>query len=115
MGPPRPGLESRAGALVLVHHARFGAVDHLEAVAPHPLAPVDVLEVEKVALVEQSDRVGVRAAHDDAARAWLATLAVLGRRARPTWHSSAGLEMCTLYWYFVCGLWGFLFLLVYVY
>ena len=27
----------------------------------------------------------------------------------------AGLEMSTIYWYFVCGLWGFLFPLVYLY
>jgi heme/copper-type cytochrome/quinol oxidase subunit 3 len=40
---------------------------------------------------------------------------VLERRARPTWRSTDGLEMCTIYWYFVCGLWAVLFPLVYVY
>ena len=45
---------------------------------------------------------------------WLVTLAVLARRAHPGWSSSAGLEMCTVYWYFVCGLWAFLFVLVYL-
>lgn len=59
--------------------------------------------------------VGCHALHVLVAVVWLATLAVLARRARPGWSSSAGLEMCTLYWYFVCGLWVFLFPLVYLY
>ncbi|HJW69028.1 MAG TPA: cytochrome c oxidase subunit 3 [Candidatus Binatia bacterium] len=59
--------------------------------------------------------IGCHGLHVLAAVIWLGVLAVLERRARPTWSSSAGLEMCTLYWYFVCGLWAVLFPLVYVY
>jgi cytochrome c oxidase subunit 3 len=59
--------------------------------------------------------IGCHGLHVLAAVIWLGVLAVLERRARPTWSSWAGLEMCTLYWYFVCGLWAVLFPLVYVY
>jgi cytochrome c oxidase subunit 3 len=59
--------------------------------------------------------IGCHAVHVLVALVWLATLAVLGRLAHRGWSSSAGLEMCTIYWYFVCGLWAFLFLLVYLY
>jgi cytochrome c oxidase subunit III len=59
--------------------------------------------------------IGCHAAHVFVAVLWLAVLAVRERRARPGWSSWAGLEMCTLYWYFVCGLWLFLFPLVYLY
>lgn len=59
--------------------------------------------------------IGCHAVHVLVALVWLATLAVLGRRARRGWNSSAGLEMCTVYWYFVCGLWAVLFPLVYLY
>jgi heme/copper-type cytochrome/quinol oxidase subunit 3 len=58
--------------------------------------------------------IGCHAAHVLAAVIWLAVLAVLERRARPGWTSSAGLEMCTIYWYFVCALWAVLFPLVYL-
>jgi heme/copper-type cytochrome/quinol oxidase subunit 3 len=58
--------------------------------------------------------IGCHAAHVFVALVWLVTLAVLARRAHPGWSSSAGLEMCTAYWYFVCGLWAFLFVLVYL-
>lgn len=59
--------------------------------------------------------IGCHALHVLAAVIWLVVLAVLERRARPTWRSADGLEMCTIYWYFVCGLWAVLFPLVYVY
>ena len=59
--------------------------------------------------------IGCHALHVLAAVIWLTVLAVLERRARPTWRSADGLEMCTIYWYFVCGLWAVLFPLVYVY
>jgi len=58
--------------------------------------------------------IGCHAVHVFVALVWLVTLAVLARRAHPGWSSSAGLEMCTAYWYFVCGLWAFLFVLVYL-
>lgn len=59
--------------------------------------------------------IGCHAAHVLVAVLWLTVLAVRERRARPGWSSWAGLEMGTLYWYFVCGLWLFLFPLVYLY
>jgi cytochrome c oxidase subunit 3 len=59
--------------------------------------------------------IGCHALHVLVAVLWLAALAVRERRARPGWSSWAGLEMCTLYWYFVVGLWAVLFPLVYLY
>jgi cytochrome c oxidase subunit 3 len=59
--------------------------------------------------------IGCHALHVLVALVWLVALAALGRRAHRGGRSSAGLEMCTIYWYFVCGLWAFLFLLVYLY
>jgi cytochrome c oxidase subunit 3 len=59
--------------------------------------------------------IGWHALHVFVVLVWLATLAVPGRRAHRGWSSSAGLEMCTVYWYFVCGLWAVLFPLVYLY
>jgi heme/copper-type cytochrome/quinol oxidase subunit 3 len=59
--------------------------------------------------------IGTHGLHVLVAVVWLAVLAVLERRARRGWSSWAGLEMCTLYWYFVCGLWAVLFPLVYIY
>jgi heme/copper-type cytochrome/quinol oxidase subunit 3 len=59
--------------------------------------------------------IGCHAVHVLVAVVWLAALAVRERRARLGWTSWAGLEMCTIYWYFVCGLWLVLFPLVYLY
>jgi len=59
--------------------------------------------------------IGCHFVHVLVAVIWLGTLALLSRRPRIGWSSSAGLEMCTIYWYFVCGLWVFLFPLVYLY
>jgi cytochrome c oxidase subunit 3 len=59
--------------------------------------------------------IGCHAVHVLVAVLWLAVLALRERRARPGWSSWAGLEMCTLYWYFVVGLWAVLFPLVYLY
>ena len=47
----RPGLGARPG--VVVDHPRLRAVDDLEAVAPHSLAPIDVFKIEEVALIHQ--------------------------------------------------------------
>ncbi len=59
--------------------------------------------------------IGCHAVHVLVAVLWLAVLALRERRARAGWSSWAGLEMCTLYWYFVVGLWAVLFPLVYLY
>ena len=59
--------------------------------------------------------IGCHALHVLAAVAWLAVVAVLARRRGFTRARHAALEMCTLYWYFVCGLWVVLFPLVYLF
>ncbi|TMA33728.1 MAG: heme-copper oxidase subunit III [Deltaproteobacteria bacterium] len=59
--------------------------------------------------------IGCHALHVLAAVTWLAAVAVLARRGRFTPARHAALEMCSLYWYFVCGLWVVLFPLVYLY
>ena len=59
--------------------------------------------------------IGCHALHVLAAVAWLTVVAVLARRRGFTRARHAALEMCTLYWYFVCGLWVVLFPLVYLF
>ena len=59
--------------------------------------------------------IGCHAVHVLIAVLWLATVAVLVERGHFSARRYAGLEMSTIYWYFVCGLWGFLFPLVYLY
>ena len=53
MRADRARAELCASARVFVDHRGLGAVEHLVAVAPHPLAPVHVLEVQEVALIHQ--------------------------------------------------------------
>jgi len=59
--------------------------------------------------------IGCHGVHVLVAVAWLLVVALLARRGvfRPAHH--AGLEMCAMYWYFVCALWAVLFPLVYLY
>jgi cytochrome c oxidase subunit III len=59
--------------------------------------------------------IGCHAVHVLVAVLWLATVAVLVERGYFSARHHAGFEMSTIYWYFVCGLWGFLFPLVYLY
>ena len=59
--------------------------------------------------------IGCHAVHVLAAVVWLVAVTVLTRRGRFTARRHAGLEMCGIYWYFVAGLWAFLFPLVYLY
>ena len=59
--------------------------------------------------------IGCHAVHVLVAVLWLATVAVLAERGYFSARRYAGLEMSTIYWYFVCGLWAFLFPLVYLY
>lgn len=58
--------------------------------------------------------IGCHALHVVTAAAWLVVVAVLARRETFAERHPAALEMCGIYWYFVCGLWGVLFPLVYV-
>jgi cytochrome c oxidase subunit III len=59
--------------------------------------------------------IGCHGVHVLVAVVWLAVVAALAHRGafRPARH--AGLEMCAMYWYFVCALWAVLFPLVYLY
>jgi cytochrome c oxidase subunit 3 len=59
--------------------------------------------------------IGCHAVHVLAAVTWLGVTAVLARRGAFRAGSHAALEMCGVYWYFVCALWVVLFPLVYVY
>lgn len=59
--------------------------------------------------------IGCHALHVLTAVAWLGAVAVLARRGTFTARSHDGLEMCTIYWFFVSGLWAVLFPLVYLY
>jgi cytochrome c oxidase subunit 3 len=58
--------------------------------------------------------IGCHALHVLAAVVWLVVVTLLARRGRFSADAHAGIEMCTIYWYFVCGLWAVLFPLVYL-
>jgi cytochrome c oxidase subunit 3 len=58
--------------------------------------------------------IGCHAFHVLIAVSWLAVVALLARRGVFTPLRHVGLEMCAIYWYFVCALWLILFPLVYV-
>jgi cytochrome c oxidase subunit 3 len=59
--------------------------------------------------------IGCHAAHVLVAVVWLVVTALLARRGAFRAARHAALEMCGVYWYFVCALWVVLFPLVYVY
>jgi heme/copper-type cytochrome/quinol oxidase subunit 3 len=59
--------------------------------------------------------IGCHGVHVLAAVTWLAVTAVLARRGFFRPGRAAALEMCGMYWYFVCALWVVLFPLVYLY
>src|SRR5262249_52243370 len=59
--------------------------------------------------------IGCHGVHVLGAVLWLAVSLVLARRGAFTRERHAALEMCAIYWYFVCGLWVVLFPLVYLY
>jgi heme/copper-type cytochrome/quinol oxidase subunit 3 len=59
--------------------------------------------------------IGCHAVHVLAAVGWLAVTTVLARGGAFRAARHAALEMCGVYWYFVCALWLVLFPLVYVY
>ena len=58
--------------------------------------------------------IGCHGAHVLAAVTWLAVTALLAARGRFVSTRHAPLEMCAIYWYFVCALWAILFPLVYL-
>jgi heme/copper-type cytochrome/quinol oxidase subunit 3 len=59
--------------------------------------------------------IGCHGFHVLAAVVWLAITTLLVRRGRFDARHHAPLEMCGVYWYFVCALWVVLFPLVYLY
>jgi len=58
--------------------------------------------------------IGCHGLHVMVAVIWLAVVAVLARNGGFTAARHAALETCAIYWYLVCGLWAFLFPLVYL-
>jgi heme/copper-type cytochrome/quinol oxidase subunit 3 len=58
--------------------------------------------------------IGCHGLHVLVAVVWLAVVAALARNGGFTASRHAALETCTIYWYLVCGLWAFLFPLVYL-
>lgn len=58
--------------------------------------------------------IGTHGLHVLVAVVWLAVIAVLARHGAFGATRHAPVETCALYWYFVCGLWAFLFPLVYL-
>jgi len=58
--------------------------------------------------------IGCHGVHVLAAVTWLAITALLARRGAFIAGRQAPLEMCAIYWYFVCALWVVLFPLVYL-
>ena len=58
--------------------------------------------------------IGCHGLHVLVAVAWLLVVAALARSGAFTAERHAALETCALYWYLVCGLWAFLFPLVYL-
>ena len=58
--------------------------------------------------------IGCHGLHVLVAVVWLLVVAALARSGGFTAERHAALETCTLYWYLVCGLWAFLFPLVYL-
>lgn len=58
--------------------------------------------------------IGLHAAHVVAAVLWLLAVMVLANRGRYRDPRHEGVEMCAIYWYFVCAIWPVLFVLVYL-
>ena len=58
--------------------------------------------------------IGCHGLHVLVAVVWLVVVAALARNGGFTASRHAALETCTIYWYLVCGLWAFLFPLVYL-
>jgi cytochrome c oxidase subunit 3 len=58
--------------------------------------------------------IGCHGLHVLIAVLWLAAVTLLARGGAFDAQRHAGLEMCAIYWYFVCALWVVLFPLVYL-
>ncbi len=58
--------------------------------------------------------IGIHGVHVAAAVIWLLVMVIRFRGDRFSLKRAAGVDLCALYWYFVCALWGVLFPLVYL-
>jgi len=58
--------------------------------------------------------IGCHGAHVTAGVIWLACVSVAAMRGRYNARNSGGIELCAVYWYFVCAIWPLLFVLVYL-
>lgn len=58
--------------------------------------------------------IGCHGAHVTAGVIWLACVVVAALRGRYNARNSSGIELCAVYWYFVCAIWPVLFVLVYL-
>lgn len=58
--------------------------------------------------------IGLHGAHVTAAVVWLAFVVIAALRGRYNSKNAGGVEMCAMYWYFVCAIWPLLFVLVYL-
>jgi heme/copper-type cytochrome/quinol oxidase subunit 3 len=58
--------------------------------------------------------IGCHAAHVTAGVIWLSIVVVSAMRGRYNARNSSGIELCAVYWFFVCAVWPILFGLVYL-
>ncbi len=58
--------------------------------------------------------IGCHGAHVTAGMIWLACVVIAALRGRYNARNSSGVELCAVYWYFVCAVWPVLFVLVYL-
>jgi len=58
--------------------------------------------------------IGLHGAHVTAAVIWLACVAIFAMRGRYGAKNAQPVELCAMYWYFVCAIWPVLFVLVYL-
>jgi cytochrome c oxidase subunit III len=58
--------------------------------------------------------IGCHGLHVAAAVVWLACVFVIAMRGRYNARNCVGVELCAMYWYFVCAIWPVLFGLVYL-
>src|SRR5208282_3752580 len=58
--------------------------------------------------------IGCHGLHVAAGVTWLACVSAIAMRGRYSAKNCAGVELCAMYWYFVCAIWPLLFGLVYL-
>jgi cytochrome c oxidase subunit 3 len=58
--------------------------------------------------------IGLHGAHVTAAVIWLGCIAIFAVRGRYNAKNAEAVEVCAIYWYFVCAIWPALFVLVYL-